>query len=237
MKLVVMIPAYNEENTIAHVIREIPRHISGIDVIEIIVIDDGSTDLTKSNALAAGANLVISHKTNRGLASAFRTGLRKALQRDADIIVNTDADFQYDQRQIPDLIQPILKNKADLVLGSRFKGHIEDMPIKKKLGNYLATFVTRILSGYPISDAQSGFRAFNRKLALSLRIISKKTYVQETIIRTARSNYKIIEIPIIFRKRAGKSRLVKSIWGYAIKVFPDLIRCYIDTIRVANSKD
>lgn len=231
MKLVVMIPAYNEEKTVGKVIDEIPRRIEGVDVIEVLVIDDGSVDDTRQVAEIAGANLVISHGNNRGLAASFRTGLKAALKMNADIIVNTDADLQYDQTQIRELVRPILSNKADMVLGSRFKGYIEEMPTRKKLGNILATLVTRILSGFNTSDAQSGFRAFTGELASSLKITSTKTYVQETIIRAARCGYRLTEIPITFRKRSGPSRLIKSIWGYAFKVVPELISCYIDTHR------
>ena len=232
MKLVVMIPAYNEEKTVGRVIDEIPRGIEGVDVIEVLVIDDGSVDNTRQVAEIAGANLVVSHSTNRGLAASFRTGLKVALRMNADIIVNTDADLQYDQTQIRELVRPILANEVDMVLGSRFKGYIEDMPTRKKLGNMLATFATRVLSGFNTSDAQSGFRAFSRELASSLKITSTKTYVQETIIRAARCGYRITEVPITFRKRHGPSRLIKSIWGYAFKVLPELISCYIDTLRV-----
>ncbi len=234
MKLVVMIPAYNEEKTVGKVIDEIPRRIEGVDIIEVLVIDDGSVDNTRQVAEIAGANLVVSHSNNKGLAASFRTGLKTALRMKADIIVNTDADLQYDQTQIRQLVRPILSNKADMVLGSRFKGYIEEMPTRKKLGNILATFVTRILSGFNTSDAQSGFRAFTRELASSLKITSTKTYVQETIVRAARCGYRIVEIPITFRKRSGPSRLIKSIWGYALRVLPELISCYIDTFRACR---
>ena len=231
MKLVVMIPAYNEEKTIAKVIDEIPQKIDGIETIDILVIDDGSRDHTKRIARREGATKVISHNVNKGLAAAFRTGLKTAIRMGADIIVNTDADFQYDQSQIPDLVSPILLNQADLVLGSRFMGYIEYMPIRKKIGNILATTVTRIFSGYNTTDAQTGFRAFSREVALSLRITSRKTYVQETIIRPAKKGFRIVEIPIKFRKRVGKSRLIKNIWKYALQVLPDMIFCYVDTLR------
>ena len=124
MKLIVTIPAYNEENTIDKVIREIPRQIDGIDTVEVLVINDGSTDNTIAVAKDAGADHIITLKENQGLAFAFRTGLEEALKRGADIIVNTDADFQYNQQQIPDLVKPVLEHKADIVLGSRFSGHI-----------------------------------------------------------------------------------------------------------------
>jgi glycosyltransferase involved in cell wall biosynthesis len=225
-----MIPAFNEQSTIGKVIQEIPESIESIDEIQVLVIDDGSDDGTKDAAYAAGADLVVSHEQNLGLAAAFRTGMRTALKMNADIIVNTDADFQYVQSQIPQLIEPILNNEADVVLGSRFKGYIEEMPLNKKIGNLVATLVTRILSGYSTSDAQTGFRAFDKEAASYLRISSTKTYVQETIIRLAHAGFRIKEIPAIFRKRDGKSRLIKNIWRYALEVLPDLLRTYATSV-------
>ena len=216
MKLVVTIPAYNEEKTIAKVIQEIPKKIPGIKEIEVIVIDDGSTDKTASVAKRCGA-IVVRHPGNRGLAKAFKTGLNAALERGADIIVNTDADFQYNQKQIPALIKPILEGKADIVLGSRFAGWIEEMPLSKKLGNKLATAVVRFVTGYKITDAQTGFRAFSREAALRMNILSDYTYTQETLLIAAEHKLKVVEIPVDFRKRAGKSRLISSIWSYAKK--------------------
>lgn len=231
MKLVVTIPAYNEQKTIGRVIEEIPRSIPGIDVIEIVVIDDGSSDETVQRATACGADYVISHRTNLGLAQAFMTGIKQAISLDADVIANTDGDFQYDQRQIPLLVEPIINETADIVLGSRFKGYIEEMPLRKKLGNQLATYVTGVLSGFRTSDAQSGFRAYNKKAAEALYVHGKRTYVQETIIRPARMGFRIVEVPISFRKRDGSSRLIKSIWGYALAVMPYMLYSYIDAIR------
>ena len=228
MKLVVTIPAFNEEETLGMVIKEIPQSVVGFDSLEILVIDDGSTDKTTEIALKSGATRVISHTSNKGLATAFRTGLKTALNMDADVIVNIDADGQYDAMQISNLVKPILTNKADMVLGSRFAGYIEEMPYQKRIGNILATYLTRVLSGYSTTDAQTGFRALKKDLAGFLKITSKKTYVQETIIRAAKAGYRIVEVPITFRKRVGESRLIKNIWGYAFKVFPDLIRCLVD---------
>ncbi len=226
MKLVVMIPTKNEQETIANVIDEIPKEIDGIDEIEVLIIDGASTDNTIENALAAGAVAAYSDQMNRGLASAFKVGIRLALDRGADIIVNTDADMQYDQKEIAELVQPILKREADMVLGSRFKGEIEDMPAGKKFGNRLATRVTSVLAGQKISDAQSGFRAIHRELAERLIIEARKTYVQETLIRAIRGGYTVVEIPIHFRKRKDESRLIGNIWSYAFQVFPDLFLTY-----------
>ncbi len=216
----------NEEETIAEVIKEIPDEIEGIDEIEIIIIDGSSDDRTVARALQAGASEAYVDHVNRGLASAFGMGLTIALRRGADIIVNTDADMQYDQTQIPDLVAPIVNREADMVVGSRFEGEIEEMPLGKKLGNQLATFVTRKLAGQKLTDAQSGFRAVHRELAQKLIVESKKTYVQETLIRASRMGYKIVEVPIRFRKREGESRLISSIWTYAFRVFPDLMITY-----------
>jgi len=228
MKLIVTIPAYNEENTINKVIREIPRQIDGIDSVEVLVINDGSTDNTVKVAKDAGADHIINQKENQGLAFAFRTGLEEALKQGADIIVNTDADFQYNQQQIPDLIKPVLEGKADIVLGSRFSGHIEHMALQKRLGNIVATRVTRMASGYPVTDAQTGFRAFSRDAALRMNILSDYTYVQETIMQAVDHNLTMVEIPIEFRKREGSSRLMSGVFNYAKRATSTILRTYRD---------
>ena len=228
MKLIVTIPAYNEENTIDKVIREIPRQIDGIDLVEVLVINDGSTDNTVKVAKDAGADHIISQKENQGLAFAFRTGLEEALKRSADIIVNTDADFQYNQQQIPDLVNPILESKADIVLGSRFSGYIEHMVPQKKIGNIIATRVTRMASGFPVTDAQTGFRAFSRDAALRMNILSDYTYVQETIMQAVGHNLTMVEIPIEFRKREGSSRLMSGVFNYAKRAASTILRTYRD---------
>jgi glycosyltransferase involved in cell wall biosynthesis len=228
MKLIVTIPAYNEERTIAKVIREVPRSIEGVDDVEVLVANDGSTDGTVAVAREAGADHIITLKENCGLAFAFRTGLENALKYGADIIVNTDADFQYNQQQIPDLIKPILDDGADIVLGSRFKGHIEHMVLQKKFGNRIATRVTRWASGYPVSDAQTGFRAFSRDAALHMNILSDYTYVQETIMQAVNHNLTMVEIPVDFRKREGDSRLMSGVVHYAKRAASTIFRTYRD---------
>lgn len=227
MKLIVMIPAYNEEETIGSVIKEIPRDCC--EKVEVLVINDGSYDNTVEEAKSAGADKIISFKQNKGLAPAFRAGLETALEMGADIIVNTDADGQYNGKEIPKLIKPIVDGKADFVLGSRTKGHIEYMPFRKKLGNRIATFVTRQVSGLPISDAQTGFRAFTRDAALHLNVMSDYTYVQETLIQAANYGLVIEEVPIEFRKRrGGESRLISNIFGYAKRAGGTIARTYRD---------
>jgi glycosyltransferase involved in cell wall biosynthesis len=227
MKLVVMIPAYNEAETISQVIDEIPSKIKGIAQIQVLVIDDGCTDRTAEMAKAKGAS-VLSHPTNKGLARTFQDGLNHAaIEMGADIIVNTDADMQYNQKQIPLLVQPILDGKADMVLGSRFAGWIESMPFQKKWGNILATWAVSKVAGIPISDGQTGFRGFSRETALRLNVMSKFTYTQETILQAAYHRLRIVEVPVDFRKRTDKSRLFSSVWGYAKRSLLTLVVGYL----------
>jgi len=228
MKLVVMIPAYNEEESIGKVIREIPREIDGIEDIEVVVINDGSTDNTEKVAIESGAHHVITHKRNLGLARAFKTGLDYALKLGADVIVNIDADGQYNAKEIPKLISPILKGEADIVIGDRQIDKLDHMPKAKKIGNKIATWVTAKLAGIDVRDAQSGFRAFSRKAAMMMNVLGDYTYVQETIIQAANKGLKIEWIPIKFRKREGKSRLIPNIWSYAKRAGMTILRTYRD---------
>lgn len=222
-----MIPSYNEEKTIASVIEEIPRDCC--EEVKVLVINDGSTDNTVHEAERAGADRIISFKKNQGLAPAFRAGLQAALEMGADIIVNTDGDGQYNGKEISKLIEPILMRRADFVLGSRTKGHIEYMPLQKRIGNRIATFITRKVSSFPVSDAQSGFRAFTRECALHLNVMADYTYVQETLIQASYYGLVIEEVPIEFRKRnSGPSRLISSIWKYAKRAGITIARGYRD---------
>ncbi|NMC61162.1 MAG: glycosyltransferase family 2 protein, partial [Candidatus Methanofastidiosa archaeon] len=206
---------FNEERTLGFVIKEIPRSIPGVDQIQILVINDGSTDRTMDIAVQAGADKIISHKYNMGLAQSFRDGLNRALEMGADIIVNTDADFQYNGSEIPKLIAPIIEGKADIVLGNRQIDRLDHMPFGNLWGNKLATRVTRWTTGLAIQDAQTGFRAFSRDAALQMNLTGDYTYTQETLIQAANKNLKIDQIPVEFRKREGKSRLISSISRYA----------------------
>ncbi len=228
VKLAITIPAYNEENSIEKVIREIPGIIEGIDEIEVIVINDGSKDRTSEAAEQAGAARIIEFPSNKGLAIAFKEGLNAAIDSGADIIVNIDADGQYNPLEIPKLIKPILDGKAEIVLGSRFAGTIEHMVPQKRYGNRLATFVVGIASGMKVSDAQTGFRAFSREAALRLVIHSGYTYTQETIVQAAHKRISMVEVPVEFRKRNGdgQSRLISNIINYAKNSAITLIRTY-----------
>jgi len=226
-KLIVMIPAYNEEDSIGMVIKEIPREIAGVDEVRILVMDDGSTDNTSQVAYMAGADHVLSQKANRGLAFTFKLGLETALKLGADIIVNTDADFQYDQKEVPQLIRPVLEHKADIVLGNRQVHELDHMAFGKKYGNLLGSFVMRKLTGCSVSDTQTGFRAFSREAALRINILSPYTYTQETIIQAVNKKLVVAEIPCTFRKRkAGSSKLISGIMNYISRVALTIIRTY-----------
>lgn len=227
MKLVVTIPAYNEEETISEVIREIPKKIAGISEIEVLVINDGSSDKTAQIAKKEGAT-VITNQQNMGLAYSFSAGLKKALELGADIIVNTDGDFQYNQKQIPLLVKPILENKCEITLGSRFLGNIEYMPPHKKIGNILVSLLVSVLVGQKITDSQTGFRAFSKEAAMRINVFSNYTYTQETILEAYDKRLTVHEVAVDFRKREGKSRLISNIFDYARKVGLTIIQTYLN---------
>ncbi|MAG47650.1 glycosyl transferase family 2 [archaeon] len=223
-KVFVMIPSYNEEKSIGKVIKEIK--LASKDY-KILVINDGSRDNTVKEAKKAGAHYIIENKKNLGLAPSFKKGLDECLKLGADIIVNTDADFQYNQKEIPKIVKPIIDERADVVLTDRRVLRLRHMPFGKKYGNTLSTFVTRIVSGYPVRDAQSGFRGFSREAALRLNVLSDYTYVQETIMQAVDKRLKIIQIPCEFRKRAGKSRLISNVFNYAKRAGLTIVKNYV----------
>jgi glycosyltransferase involved in cell wall biosynthesis len=221
-----MIPAFNEEETVGHVVRDVPRRIEGIDVVKVLLVDDGSTDLTIQRAKDAGVDFVFDHERNIGLGVAFKHGLEKALSLGADIIVSIDADMQYSSSEIPLLVRPILEGEADIVLGDRQLDSVEHMPMSKKIGNGIATWVTRRASGLPVYDAQTGFRAFSRKAALEMNLNSSHTYVHESLVQAGAKKLRVTDVPVTFRERNGESRLISSVWGYAISAGTTLIKSY-----------
>lgn len=229
MKILITMPAYNEEGTIGKVIKDIKSVMSEKKYdYEILVIDDGSRDKTAAIAKSLGA-VVFSHPYNLGLAEAFRTEMKKALEMKANIIVHTDADGQYKAEEIPKLLLPILKNDADMVLGSRFMGTIEEMPLSKRFGNMAFSRAISNIIRLKISDCQTGFRAFTPEVARSIKIISDHTYTQEMIIKAAHARFRIKEVPIYFAKRRnGESKLVSSPLEYAAKAWINIIRIYRD---------
>ena len=225
-KLVVTIPALNEEADIAAVIREIPREIPGVSKVEVIVIDDGSSDSTVKVALEAGADRVISHKSQKGLAASFRDAVREALSRGADIVVNTDADNHYDQSRIPDLIQPILDGRADITIGSR---NITELPMRfiNKWGNIVGSALVRTLAGLPPGiDVSTGFRAYTREAALGLHVISDHTYTHETLIAAMEGGLAIVDVPIPARVVTRPSRLIKGTTSHIVRGLRVIIRSY-----------
>ncbi|MBS3113747.1 glycosyltransferase family 2 protein, partial [Candidatus Woesearchaeota archaeon] len=227
MKIIVTIPAYNEEKSIGILIKKIKNVMSKVKHnYQILVVDDGSKDNTASNARKAGA-VVYSHPKNYGLAETFKTEIAKSLELKPDVIVHIDADMQYQPKEIPKLLEEI-KNGYDLVLGSRFKGKIEEMPWIKRFGNIAFSKVVSQITSLQISDAQTGFRAFTRKVAESIPITSNHTYTQEQIIRAVKQKLKIKEVPIYFARRNGKSRLIPNPFSYAIRAWINIIRTYRD---------
>lgn len=216
MKLTILIPAFNEENTIKTVIDEIPRSIESVDEIDIIVVDDGSTDNTAELSKQSGAT-VYSFAHNQGLAKAISFGFLKGVEHKSDILIILDADNQYDSTEIPMLIEPIIKNKADIVIGNRQVNTLEHMPIQKRIGNQLVSKALSSVIGEKIVDAQTGLRAFNREALSRLHIFSGYTYTQETLMQAKFKGLKILEIPVSFRKREDKSRLISNILTYAIR--------------------
>jgi|SRR3989344_5767413 len=231
MKVAITMPAYNEEPTLAAVLQGIKTEMSATkhDYF-LVVVDDGSTDKTVQIAKELGA-LVVSHPYNYGLAEAFRTEIKTCLAHKADIIIHTDADGQYPAEDIPLLLTEIESGGADLVLGSRFAGHIEEMPPMKRLGNMAFSKVISHITGVRITDGQTGFRAFTKDVA-ALNIISNHTYTQEQIIRAVRNKYKVKEIPIRARK-TRPSRLMRAHpalqpFEYAAKAWINIFRLYRD---------
>lgn len=215
--LVVMIPCYNEEETIASVIGLIPKKITGIDKIEVVIIDDACTDKTVEIAKANGVIHFVKNGENKGLARSFEKGLNKALEIGADIIVNTDGDNQYPQSDIPRLIDPILNGNADIVIGDRQTDKIPHFSPLKKLLQKLGSAVVRNLSQTDVPDAVSGFRAFSRNAAMQLHVFTDYTYTIETLIQAGRQKFTITSIPIITNPKTRDSRLVKNIFSYVKK--------------------
>ena len=231
MKLVVMIPAYNEEETIGTVIEEIPGEIEGIGEVDVLVINDGSTDNTVGVAKEAGADKIVSHATNKGVGAAFSTGLDSALKIGADIVVNIDADGQFNPKDIPKLIKPILDNNADFVTASRFldKRLEPEMPWIKKFGNGAFTRLVNGLTKQKFTDTQCGFRAYSKEAALRLNLFSNYTYTQEVFLDLANKGLRIKETPLKVSYGGNRqSRVVTNVFLYGVKVSIILIRSIRD---------
>jgi len=231
IRLVVMIPAYNEEKSIANVIKNIPRSISGFNRVEVIVINDGSSDRTVSVARNAGADKIVSHDSNKGVGAAFRTGVDAALRMGADVLVNIDADGQFNPKDIPKLVKPILEREAEMVAASRFmdKGFFPEMPLYKMIGNMFFTKIISMLTGNGFTDTQCGFRAYSKEAMLNLTLFGDFTYTQEAFLDLKRKRMRIKEIPIkVTYKNIRESKVVKSPFGYLLRSGGIIIRTVRD---------
>ncbi len=232
-KLIIQIPCLNEAEQLPATIGALPRSIPGVDEIEFLVIDDGSTDDTAEVALRLGVHHIVRFPQHQGLARAFSAGLDAALKLGADIIVNTDADNQYDARDIPALIEPILAGVADMVVGDRGPGSLEHFSPLKRVLQVCGSWAVRGLSGTDVPDAASGFRAFDRRAALRLNVVSQFTYTLETIVQAGKKQLAVAHVPVR-SYRTRPSRLFQSIPGYLRQSFVTLVRIYAlyEPIRV-----
>ncbi len=227
MKLIIQIPCFNEEETLSVTLSALPRTIPGFDSVEWLIIDDGSMDKTVEVAKAYGVDHIIRHVGNMGLARAFRTGIDACLQLGADVIVNTDADNQYNADDIPALALPILQHRADLVIGIRPISSIEDFSQLKKILQKLGSWVVRLASKTDVPDATSGFRAMSRSAAQHMMVFNNYTYTLETIIQAGHKNMAIISVPIRVNKQLRPSHLIKSVPSYIMKSIFTIFRIFI----------
>lgn len=227
MKLIIQIPCFNEEATLPIALAGLPRAVPGFDSVQWLIVDDGSTDRTAEVARECGVDYVLRMPVNRGLAAGFMAGLEFALQQGADVVINTDADNQYDGRDIPRLTSPILDGEADLVIGARPIEQTEHFSwIKKKLQR-LGSWAVRMASRTQVLDAPSGFRAISREAAMRLNVFGSYTYTLETIIQAGQSNMRVLSVPIRTNPDLRPSRLVKSIWSYVRRSLLTILRVFV----------
>lgn len=227
MKLVIQIPCFNEENTLPITIKDLPKKINGIDTIEILVINDGSTDRTEEVAKSLGVNHILSFPKKRGLAHAFKMGLDKAAQLGADIIVNTDGDNQYKGEDIGLLVEPVLKNRAQMVVGCRNISGIKHFSFAKKILQYVGSHFVRKFSRTEVKDVTSGFRAYSRDAALKINIFSDYTYTLESLIQAGRNNIPVKCVDIKTNPKLRESHLIKSTPAYIIRSVATVLRIYL----------
>ena len=226
MKLIIQIPCYNEAETLRVALDHLPTKIDGIDQIEVLIINDGSTDATVQVARDWGVNHIVSFKKNKGLARGFMAGIDACLHLGADIIVNTDADDQYCGADIEKLVRPILDEKADIVIGERPIDETEHFSKKKKLFQHLGSWVVRVASNSDIPDAPSGFRAYSREAALRLNVVNEYTYTLETIIQAGWNRTAMTSVPIRTNPELRPSRLFKSMWRYMKRSSTVILRSF-----------
>lgn len=227
MKLIIQIPCYNEEKSLPVTLKELPRKVKGFDTVEWLIIDDASTDNTVEAAKKYGVDHIVRLAKNQGLAKVFPAGLEACLKLGADVIVNTDADNQYNAGDITHLVRPILEGKAEMVIGARPISDIEHFSGIKKILQKLGSYVVRKISNTDIPDAPSGFRAISRDAAMQLQVFNTYTYTLETIIQAGRRNMAITSVPIRVNEDLRPSRLVKSIPDYIKRSIITIFRIFI----------
>ena len=227
MKLIIQIPCYNEAETIGLALGELPRQVEGFDSVEWLVINDGSKDDTVSVATAAGADHVVNLSKNKGLATAFMVGLEECLKHGADVIVNTDADNQYNAKDITALVRPIIDGKADIVIGARPIDTVEHFSTMKRILQKFGSYVVRLASNTDVADAPSGFRAISRDAALHLNVFNAYTYTLETIIQAGQKNMVVVSVPIRTNRDLRPSRLITSIPSYVKRSMLTIVRIFV----------
>jgi glycosyltransferase involved in cell wall biosynthesis len=227
LKLIIQIPCFNEAEVLGETLASLPRAVPGFDHVEWLIIDDGSRDDTVEVARASGVDHIVRLPQNKGLARAFMAGIEASLKAGADVIVNTDADNQYDARSIPDLVRPILAGEAQMVIGARPIMEVREFSFVKKMLQRLGSAVVKLASRAPVPDAPSGFRAIHRDAALRLCVFNDYTYTLETIIQAGRNNIPMLSVPVRVNPVKRPSRLVKSIPSYVRRSLFTIVRIFI----------
>ena len=225
-KLIIQIPCLNEAATLPDTLRDLPRHIPDIDVIETLVIDDGSRDGTLEVARACGVDHVVRFRRNKGLAAAFMAGIDASLKRGADLIVNTDADNQYPGQDMAKLLAPLLRGEADIVIGDRNIRALQHRTLARKLLQRVGSWVVRQVSNTKVPDTTSGFRAYTREAALRMTIVSEFSYTLESIIQAGRGRMAIAHVPITTNRDTRDSRLFQSVFSYVKKSASTIVWIY-----------
>ncbi|MGD9998894.1 MAG: glycosyltransferase family 2 protein [Ilumatobacteraceae bacterium] len=226
IKLIIQIPCFNEEEVLPATVADLPRDVPGVDVVEWLVIDDGSSDRTAEVARSLGVDHVVQHRRNRGLAAAFMTGLDAALRAGADIVVNTDADNQYDASYIAAIVAPVVAGTADMVVGERpIESIAEFSGLKKRLQRF-GSYVVRKFSRTTVADAASGFRAFSRDTAMRLQVFGRYTYTMETLVQAGQEGLAVLSVPIGVNPQTRESRLVKSTRQYVMSSAQTITRTF-----------